>query len=98
MYRIVLIKQAVKDAKVIEQAGLKLNVAMLLRIICENPYQNPPKYEKLKGDLYGSYSRRINKKHRLVYDILPNDGSLADDNGEIYKGIVKVLRMWTHYE
>ncbi len=98
MYRIDLTRQAVKDAKLVERAGLKPQAAALLRVIRDNPFQNPPPYEKLKGDLDGSYSRRINKKHRIVYDVLPNDENVTDDSGEVYKGIVKVLRMWTHYE
>jgi Txe/YoeB family toxin of toxin-antitoxin system len=63
-----------------------------------NPFQIPPEYEKLNGDMKGLYSRRINKKHRLVYDVLPNAENLTDENGELYKGIVKVISMWTHYE
>jgi len=63
-----------------------------------NPWQNPPAYEKLQGDLKGSYSRRINKQHRIVYDVLPNDEKLKNENNVLYKGIVKIIRMWTHYE
>jgi len=54
--------------------------------------------KSLKGDMKGLYSRRINKQHRIVYDVLPNDDMLKDDLGELYKGIVKIIRMWTHYE
>ena len=81
-----------------EQAGLDTIAIKLLAVIKENPYQNPPEYEKLKGDMKGLYSRRINKKHRLVYDVLPNNDNLKDENDEPYTGIVKVLSMWTHYE
>ena len=81
-----------------EQAGLDKNAIQLLAIIQENPFQNPPPYEKLKGDLEGLYSRRINKQHRIVYGVLPNDENFIDENGKTYKGIVKILRMWTHYE
>lgn len=86
MYDIVLTKQAVKDAKLIERAGLKPRVVLLLRIMRENPYQNPPPYEKLKGQLSMFYSRRINARHRLVYAV--------DDE----RRVVKIAAMWTHYE
>ena len=78
--------QAKKDAKKLASAGLKQTVQALLDIIQQNPYQNPPPYEKLVGDLSGTYSRRINIQHRLVYQILDKEN------------IVKILRMWTHYE
>jgi Txe/YoeB family toxin of toxin-antitoxin system len=83
---------------ILEQAGLKESAVTLLNIIKDNPYQNPPRYEKLQGDFKGSYSRRINKQHRLIYDVLANDEGLKDENGKLYKGIVKVLRLWAHYE
>ena len=67
-------------------------------IIKNNPYQNPPAYEKLQGDLKGLYSRRINKQHRILYGVLPNTENLLDENDVPYKGIVKIIRMWTHYE
>jgi Txe/YoeB family toxin of toxin-antitoxin system len=79
-------KQAQKDAKRIEQAGLREKVQGLLDILEANPFQNPPPYEKLVGDLDGAYSRRINIQHRLVYQILEEEQT------------VKILRMWTHYE
>ena len=79
-------KQSQKDAKQIEQAGLRGKVQRLLDIIKENPFQNPPPYEKLAGDLNGAYSRRINIQHRLVYQVLKEQKT------------VKILRMWTHYE
>ena len=85
-YKLYFTKQAQKDAVKIKNAGLKENTLDLLEILKHNPYQNPPSYEKLIGDLAGAYSRRINVKHRLVYQVL-----------EVEK-IVKVLRMWTHYE
>jgi Txe/YoeB family toxin of toxin-antitoxin system len=86
MWKIVYTKQALKDAQKISRSGLKKKTKALLRILEENPYQNPPSYEKLLGDLDGAYSRRINQQHRLVY--------------QIYEALetVKVLRMWTHYE
>ena len=97
-YKLKYTKQANKDARLLEQAGLHKVAVKLLAVIQKNPYQNPPKYEKLKGNLSGSYSRRINKQHRLVYDVLPNTENLTDENGEPYEGFVKVIRMWSHYE
>ena len=83
---LVYTKQAQKDSKKLRSAGLKTKAEDLLRILEENPYQNPPPYEKLVGDLAGAYSRRINIQHRLVYQIF-------DD-----LRVIKVIRMWTHYE
>lgn len=83
---LVFTKQAQKDAKKLAHSGLKPQAERLLEILKENPYDNPPPYEKLLGDLTGAYSRRINIQHRLVYQILDNLKT------------VKVLRMWTHYE
>jgi Txe/YoeB family toxin of toxin-antitoxin system len=85
-WKLVFTKQAQKDAQKLTVAGLKPKAKHLLDILTENPFQNPPPYEKLIGDLSGAYSRRINIKHRLVYEVLEQDG------------IVKVLRMWTHYK
>jgi len=85
-WRIVFTKQAIKDAKKIAQSGLKPKVYQLLELLKEGPYQTPPPYEKLVGDLSGAYSRRINIRHRLIYQVLD----------EIQT--VKVIRMWTHYE
>ncbi len=79
-------KQAQKDARKISQSGLKQKAKGLLEIISKNPYQTPPSYEKLVGDLSGAYSRRINIQHRLVYQVLEKEKA------------VKVLRMWSHYE
>ena len=78
--------QAKIDAKKLAAAGLKQQALALLDIIRHDPYQNPPPYEKLVSDLSGAYSRRINIQHRLVYQVLEKEG------------IVKVLRLWTHYE
>ena len=97
-YRLKYTRQAEKDAHLLERAGLNKIATNLLSVIKENPWQNPPAYEKLQGDMKGSYSRRINKQHRIVYDILPNEDGLEDKNGVPYKGIVKIIRMWTHYE
>lgn len=78
--------QAKKDAKKLASSGLKNKAQEVLDIIGHNPFQNPPPYEKLVGDLAGAYSRRISIQHRLVYQVLEQDK------------VIKVLRMWTHYE
>ena len=85
-WRIVYTKQANKDAKKEAAAGLRPKVEALLTLLSQNPYQNPPPYEKLVGDLTGAYSRRINIQHRLVYQVLDAEQ------------VIKVIRMWTHYE
>jgi len=82
-YKLKYTRQAEKDARLLEQAKLKKPAANLLKIIKKDPFQNPPRYEKLQGDLKGSYSRRINIKHRIVYDVLPNDDGLSDKNGAL---------------
>lgn len=79
-------KQAQKDARKLASSGLKSKAQELLQIIEQDPFQNPPPFEKLVGDLAGAYSRRINIQHRLVYQVLEVDKA------------VKVLRLWTHYE
>ena len=86
MWRAVFTKQAQKDAKKLASAGLRSKADKLLDILRENPYKTPPTFEKLLGDVSGAYSRRINIQHRLVYQILDNEK------------VVKVIRMWTHYE
>ena len=83
-WAVVFTKQAQKDAQ--KLAALKAKAQELLAVIKDNPFQNPPPYEKLVGDLSGAYSRRINIQHRLVYEVLPE------------QQVVKVLRMWSHYE
>jgi toxin YoeB len=85
-WRIVFTRQAQKDAKKLAASGLKSKAEALLEILTKNPFQAPPPYEKLIGDLSGAYSRRINIQHRLVYQIYRKERA------------VKVLRMWTHYE
>ena len=85
-WTLVFTKQAQKDAKKLQAAGLKRQAERLLEILAANPFQKPPPYEKLLGDLSGAYSRRINIQHRLVYQVL-------DDLQTI-----KIIRMWTHYE
>ena len=86
MWQVVFTKQAQKDAKKLSEAGLRPKAEKLIEILQENPFQTPPPFEKLLGDLTGAFSRRINLQHRIVYQIL-ND-----------EKIVKVIRMWTHYE
>ena len=85
-WKLVYTKQSQKDAKKLSSVGLRLKAETLLEIIEKNPFQNPPPFEKLVGDLEGAYSRRINIKHRLIYQILKKSKT------------VKVIRMWTHYE
>jgi len=97
-YKLKYTNRAEKDARHLERAGLSENAMKLLSVLKDNPFKNPPPYEKLQGDLKGLYSRRINKQHRIVYDILPNSLNLLDDNGVPFQGIVKIIRMWTHYE
>lgn len=85
-WKLAYTKQAQKDAQKLAAAGLKSKAKPLLDILADNPFQNSPPYEKLVGDLAGAYSRRVNIKHRLVYQALEEIGT------------VKVLRIWTHYE
>lgn len=85
-WEIIYTKQAQKDAKKLAAAGLKDKALRLLEILKIDPFQNPPPYEKLVGDLAGSYSRRINIQHRLIYQVLESGKQ------------VKVLRLWSHYE
>ena len=85
-WELVYTKQAQKDAKKLAASGLKNKAQSLLNIIKNDPYQKPPPYEKLVGDLSGAYSRRINIQHRLVYQIYEK------------KRVIKVIRLWTHYE
>jgi toxin YoeB len=86
MWRIVFTKQAQKDAKKLAAAGLRPKAEKLLDILRKNPYQTPPSFEKLLGDLSGACSRRINIQHRLVYQVVTDEK------------VVKIIRMWTHYE
>lgn len=85
-WQLVYTKQAQKDAKKLTVAGLSDKAKQLLAVLGENPFQNPPPYEKLVGDLSGAYSRRINIQHRLVYQVISEANT------------VKVLRLWSHYE
>ena len=95
-YRLEYSKQAKKDAVLLEDAGLDKKAKRLLKIIKRNPFEPP--YEKLTRDFKGCCSRRINRQHRIVYELLPNTENLKDESGELYKGIAHIIRMWTHYE
>ncbi|MER3434104.1 MAG: Txe/YoeB family addiction module toxin [Leptolyngbya sp. ERB_1_1] len=83
---LVYTKQAQKDAKKLASSNLRDKAQELLDLIQLDPFQNPPSYEKLVGDLEGAYSRRINIQHRLVYEVIESENT------------IKILRMWTHYE
>ena len=85
-WQVVFAKHALKDAKKLSAAGLKDKAQALLDVLAHDPFQNPPSYEKLVGDLEGAYSRRINIQHRIVYEVFKKER------------VVRVLRMWTHYE
>lgn len=85
-WSVVFAKYAQKDTQKLAASGLKAKAQELLAVIRENPFQNPPPFENLVGDLAGAYSRRINIQHRLVYEVLDDEHT------------VKVLRMWSHYE
>lgn len=85
-WQVVFAKHALKDARKLSAAGLKDKAQALLDILAHDPFQNPPPYEKLVGDLEGAYSRRINIQHRMVYEVFKKERT------------VRVLRMWTHYE
>jgi len=85
-WRVVFTSQARRDARKISSSGLRPNAEGLLELLQRNPFESPPPFEKLVGDLAGAYSRRINIQHRLVYQVLEAER------------IVKVIRMWTHYE
>lgn len=85
-WKVVYTKSAQKDAKKLAASNLKKKAQALLDILAQNPFQNPPPYEKLVGDLAGAYSRRINIQHRLVYQVFESERT------------VKVIRMWTHYD
>ncbi|MCD8103726.1 MAG: Txe/YoeB family addiction module toxin [Lachnospiraceae bacterium] len=97
-YQVRFSRQAQKDKQLIQGAGLERKARELIKIISEEPFRNPPPYEKLIGNFAGCYSRRINLQHRFVYEVLENTEQLTDENGVKYEGIVRVLRMWTHYE
>ena len=85
-WRVVFTRQAAKDARKLAAAGLRPKAEQLIELLRADPFQTPPQFEKLVGDLAGAYSRRINIQHRLVYQVLEDDR------------VVKVIRIWTHYE
>jgi len=85
-WKLVYTRQAQKDARKLASSGLKPKAQELLKLLAEDPYRKPPPFEKLVGDLAGAYSRRINIQHRLVYQVLEDER------------VVKVLRLWSHYE
>ena len=95
MYKIVFTKQALKDLEKLKSANISSKAKVLVDVIRENPFQNPPRYEKLVGNLDGIYSRRINIQHRLVYQVYEE---VFTENNIEYKGTVKIIRMWTHYD
>ena len=84
-YKVIYSKQALKDAKKLSSASLDKKAKELIELIKNNPFQKPPPYEKLVGNLSGSFSRRINIKHRIVYEVIENEK------------LIRILRMWTHY-
>lgn len=85
MYEVLLTKQAIKDLRMIERTSMRARVSMLLNMLEQNPFQNPPPYEKLQGETQ-TYSRRINIQHRLVYEVYQTQQK------------IKVIRVWSHYE
>ena len=86
MYKLVYTKKAAEDIPKLKSTGLDKKAKALIELLRENPFQNPPPFEKLKGDLEGAFSRRINIKHRLVYQVYESEGTM------------KIIRLWTHYE
>ncbi|MCI8367859.1 MAG: Txe/YoeB family addiction module toxin [Eggerthellaceae bacterium] len=95
MYFIAYSKKAIKDIQKLKGAGLDGKARKLIEVIEQNPFQNPPPYEGLVGNMAGLYSRRINLKHRLVYRV--EEGEFVR-GGKTYQGTVAIVRMWTHYE
>ena len=95
MYKIVFTKQSRKDLENLKRIGISQKAKTLVDINKENPYQNPPRYEKLVGNLDGIISRRINIQHRIVYQVYEEPFT---ENGIEYKGTIKIIRMWTHYD
>ena len=95
MFKIVYDKQAAKDVRNLKAAGLDQKAKELIEVIRINPFQIPPSYESLVGILQGYYSRRINIQHRLVYQVY---SETFTEDGIEYEGIVKIIRMWTHYD
>jgi Txe/YoeB family toxin of toxin-antitoxin system len=98
MFKIVYTLQARKDYQKAKNSPLLVKIEELLAILATDPLQNPPPFERLTGQLSGACSRRINRQHRLVYQILDNPAGSKDPSGNPYQGIIKVIRLWTHYE
>ena len=95
MWQVVFTKQAAKDAKKLKAAGLDKKAKTLVEAVRQNPFANPPAYEALVGNLAGLYSRRISLQHRFVYQVI--QGPLKNV-GQAFEGVVKVIRMWAHYD
>ena len=95
MYRIVFEKQAVKDIRNLKSAKLDGKAKELIEVVRKDPFQNPPPYEALIGNLSGAYSRRLNIQHRFVYQVYPE--KIVEENIE-YDGTVKIIRMWSYYD
>ena len=98
MYKVIFSRQAHKDLQKLKQAGLARQAKEITEILMINPYQSPPRFEKLSGDMQDYFSRRINLQHRYIYEIMPNEKAMKDEDDGLYAGIIHVLRMWTHYE
>ena len=95
MYKVVFSRQAVKDAKKLKAASLDAKAKEPVAVVAEDPFGYPPAYEPLVGSLTGMYSRRINRQHRFVYEVLDKP---IHESDQVYEGMVKVLSMWTHYD
>ena len=100
MYETILSRQVIKDLAELKRTGAAYakKAKSYVYIVTIDPFQNPPPYKKLRGNLDGCYSRKINDQHKFIYEVLLNIDNIKDENGVPYKGIVHVLRMWTHYE
>lgn len=95
MYHVVFSKEATKDAKKLRASGLAEKAKKLVEIVSEDPFAYPPAFEPLVGNLSGLYSRRINRQHRFVYEVIEEATTVNDC---LFEGTIKVLSMWTHYE
>ena len=98
MYFVELSRQAMKDRQNLKSAGLEKKAKTLLEMLAVNPFQSPPPFETLSRELRGNLSRRLNAQHRSVYDVVENTENLLSPDGTPYDGIVRVKRMWTHYD
>jgi Txe/YoeB family toxin of toxin-antitoxin system len=97
MYDIKFTKQAQKDYKYVVHSGLKDKFDTIIQTLVNNPYEETQGFEILQRELKGSCSRRINKQQRIVYEVQSNFDNICDNNGNPYKGVVKIVSMWTHY-